>query len=184
LGLSKWREHFPGATCWRSHSLVFSQLIGVKLGKLGYRIVSTVDAFGRGDISPFLIPWGIWQMPIYYMDNNDFNRPDFGTLGEYRVFDPRFIEMAVERDGVFVFDFHPIHLELNTPTYEYYVERSAAFKAGAPIEQLRWKGYGTRNFFDDLTRAMFRRGLISTPLPIALEQWRGRHGNLNYATPS
>lgn len=181
--LAKWRAHLPEAKCWRAHSLVFSQLLGVKIGKLGYTIASTVDVFGRPDISPFLVPWGVWQMPIFYMDNNDFNRPEFGTLGEYRVFDPRFIEMAVAGSGVHVFYFHPIHYELNTPSYAYYVEKKPAFKAGAPVETLRYGGYGTRNFFDDLVRAMDAEGQASMTLPAALDSWRRQHGDLSYAVP-
>ncbi|MCA0425363.1 MAG: hypothetical protein LCH61_18935 [Proteobacteria bacterium] len=177
--LREWRETFPKATCWRAHSLVFSQYVGVRIGKLGYTIASTVDTFGRTDISPFFVPWGVWQMPIYYMDNNDFNRTDFDTVGDYRIFDPKFISQAVESEQVLVFDFHPIHYELNTPNYAYYVERASAFKAGEDPAKLRYDGYGARSFFDDLVAAMDKRGLKSLTLPEALGQWQaGRPGKL------
>jgi hypothetical protein len=173
--LTSWRKAFPQARCWRAHSLVFSQYLGVQLGKLGYDIVSTVDVFGRTDISPFFIPWGVWQMPIYYMDNNDFNRLDFGTLGEYEIFDPKFISQALNSDQVFVFDFHPIHYMLNTPNYAFYVANQKAFKDGESSEKLRYQGYGTRNFFDDLVRAMRLSKEISLSLPDALTLWRNKH---------
>jgi hypothetical protein len=181
--LQDWRKTFPAARCWRAHSLVFSQYLGVRLGQLGYDIVSTVDVFGRTDISPFFVPWGVWQMPIYYMDNNDFNRPDFNTVGDFKVFDPALVERAVTSDGVCVFDFHPIHYELNTPSYAYYVEHAAAFKAGADPASLRFEGYGARSFFDDLVAAMRSAGQVSLSLPEALEAWRAGQGGRLYTNP-
>jgi hypothetical protein len=178
--LLAWRKTFPKANCWRAHSLVFSQYLGVRLGQLGYTITSTQDAFARPDQTPSLSPWGVWQMPIFYMDNADFNRPDFGTLGEYRVFDPAFIDMALESDGIAVFDFHPIHYELNTPDYAFYQRRIQDFRSGGKVQDLSFDGYGVRSFFDDLVAAMARKGLVSLTMSEALAAWRVGNGQGAY----
>jgi hypothetical protein len=178
--LETWRATFPQATCWRAHSLVFSQFVGVQLSRLGYKIVSVTDAFARPDQTPTLSPWGVWQMPIFYMDNGDFNRPDFGTLGEYSVFDHRLIELAIASDNICVFDFHPAHYLMNTPNYAWYQKNFAAFQAGASPEELRFEGYGTASFFDDLVAAMQARKQVSLTLPEALEAWRARSGHTLY----
>ena len=60
-----------------------------------------------------------------------------------------------------MFDFHPVHLLLNSTSAEAYLERRDAFRAGAPLDALRCPGYGTRNFYDDLCAAMREAGVES-----------------------
>jgi hypothetical protein len=171
--IGRWHAMFPEARSWRSHSLACSQYALVCLGRLGYEIVSTVEMFGSPAARPLQSPWGVWQLPIYSMDNSDFARRDFGTLGALEVFDRRIVEAAVAGDGLYVFDFHPVHYLLNTPSYRYYEERVPAFRKGADTAALRFGGYGTASFFDDLVRAMDARGMRSLTLHEALQAWRG-----------
>lgn len=165
------RKLFPKAKSWRSHSLFFSQPIAVDLCRLGYDCVSVVEQFGDRAAAPYRLPWGPWQMPIYYMDNSDFcNFNDMQAKGHVP-FSTELIRRAVTGDGLYVFDFHPIHLELNTPSYEFYSHNRDAFKGGGDPERLRFGGRGTRTFFDELMAAMRQYGEASVPLSLALEQW-------------
>lgn len=169
--IKRWRTLLPEATCWRPHSLATSQVASIRLGQEGYRISSTMEMFACSGIRPLLSPWGIWEMPIFYMDNSDFNRPDYRTCSDLDVFDPRIIERAVRGSDLYVFDFHPIHYLLNTPTYAYYVENSDKFKKGVDTRRIRFNGYGVASFFDDLVEAMQQSGLRSLSLPEALTAW-------------
>jgi hypothetical protein len=171
-----WRDLMPNASCWRSHSLATSQVVSIRLGREGYRISSNVEAFACHNIRPIFSPWGVWEMPIFYMDNSDFNRADYGTVGDLDIFDPRIIERAIRGDALYVFDFHPIHYLLNTPNYAYYLENSSKFKDGADVAQIRFRGYGVASFFDDLVSAMRTAGLRSLSLPEALTTWSSANG--------
>jgi hypothetical protein len=175
--IKRWRSLIPKATCWRSHSLATSQVVSIRLGQEGYRISSTVEMFARGDIRPILSPWGVWEMPIYYMDNSDFNRPDYGTLGGLDIFDPTIIERATCGNALYVFDFHPVHYLLNTPSYSYYLEHSGKFRQGWDTASIRFNGYGVASFFDELVEAMRRTGLRSRTLPEALTNWTKENGS-------
>jgi hypothetical protein len=102
------------------------------------------------------------------MDNLDFSRRRFCPESEERPFDRSLIETAFRPGGVYVFDFHPIHLLLNTPDPEWYMARRDAFLAGERIAQLRFDGYGARSFFDDLVHAMHALSCDSLPIIEAL----------------
>jgi hypothetical protein len=164
------RRQFPEATGWRAHSCLFSHMLALQLAQLGYVYASTHDDFGGSSPAPQRVAWGIWQIPIYYADNLDFSTPRFWPQLEWEPFAPELIERAVrDAQGVYVFDFHPVHLLLNTPQADYYLERREPFREGAPLEELRFGGQGTRSFYDDLLAEMQRNELVSLSISEALE---------------
>jgi hypothetical protein len=146
----------------RPHSCVFSHLIGVGLCKLGYQYVSQETNLFACGMAPHRHPWGIWEVPIYYMDNMDFcmrrNWPDIN----HEPFSRQIISNAISERGLYVFDFHPLHIALNTRTYEDYEavklkiinERASPFSLTAP-------GRGVRTFFTELCSAMKSSGMVS-----------------------
>ena len=148
--LEKMRKMFPTAKGWRSHSCVFSHILAEWLSGNGYSYASTNDQFGQRGIQPVKQPWGIWHFPIYYMDNMDFSCRHFWNEGDGEPFSEAFISNALEDNGVYVFDFHPIHLLLNTPSREHYFSMRDKFKAGEDLAELSFKGNGTMTFFDNL----------------------------------
>lgn len=163
------RAEFPQATGWRAHSCVFSHIIAEWLGRNGYRYISTHDQFGDAGLLPVRHPWGIWHMPIYYMDNMDFSRKRFWGEAAGEPFSPHLIERATKGEALFVFDFHPIHLLLNTPGPDHYFAVRDRFKRGDSLESLRYGGYGTESFFRDLCENMTARGLESWRMSAALD---------------
>ena len=166
--LSRMRTLFPDAVGWRSHSCVFSHILAEWIGKNGYLYASTNDQFGQAGISPIQQPWGVWHMPIYYMDNMDFSQRRFWP-NAVAPFSASYIERALHEDGLYVFDFHPIHLLLNTPHPEYYFSVRDRFRSGAPITDLRYEGNGTGVFFDALCAEMAARNVRSVTMTEALE---------------
>jgi hypothetical protein len=162
------RKEFPAANGWRSHSCIFSHLLAQELADAGYQYVSTHDDFGREGIKPHRHSWGVWHMPIYYMDNLDFSAPRFWSGRLHRPFNGRLIDTAVAGNGVYVFDFHPIHLMLNTPSTEFYLKRRDPFIAGKPRRELSYSGYGTASFYGDLCAAMKSSGIESMRMADAL----------------
>lgn len=169
--LKKSRTDFPEAKGWRSHSCVYSHLIAEWLGKNAYNYVSVHDCFLQKSPRPIKHAWGVWQFPIYYMDNLDFSYKNFWENVSYKPFNPEIIENSLENNGVYVYDFHPIHIMLNTPNVEYYMKVRNAFLSGEHIEKIRWNGYGTANFFNLLMESMNKLGMKSINLFGALNRY-------------
>jgi hypothetical protein len=162
------REAFPLAKGWRSHSCVFSHMLAVWLGQHGYEYVSTHDQFGQAGPVPIRSRWGIWHLPIYYTDTMDFSAARFGSRPNEETFDEAIVRKALASPGLYVFDFHPVHIMLNTPDAEYYLARRDRFLAGEPIQDLRHPGYGTASFFAELCANFQRAGLRSLGMHEAL----------------
>lgn len=166
------RYEFPLATGWRSHACVFSHGLAEWIGKQGYKYVSVHDDFGRISMKPIKHSWGIWHLPIYYMDNLDFSKKNFWKEADNtNPFEKDLIINSLNEDGLYVFDFHPIHLLLNTPEPSFYFDKRDKFLTGVPIQELCYKGYGTLNFFRDLCFAMQTKGINSISMGAALDAY-------------
>lgn len=159
--IKKMRELFPKAKSWRSHSLVFSQLLAIELPQMGYERVSTSEDYFNPQSQISFNPWGVYQFPVFYMDNADFDRMRRMDHFKPEIFDKGLFDTAIKGEGTYVFDFHPIHIMLNTPNFEFYSQARDKFKAGEPIETLRYEGYGVGSYFKDLCDAMKVAGVES-----------------------
>jgi hypothetical protein len=155
----------PECTGFRAHSLAYTQMLGIYLNKNGFNYVSQATYLNKTGLTPYRHPWGIWEFPIYYMDSMDVtfseNWPDFF----YKPFNPDIIDNAVKADDneLFVFDFHPIHLLLNTPDRMYYAKMKA--KGAENLDESdAYPHYGIRDFYVDLVKAMKNKGIESKSL--------------------
>jgi hypothetical protein len=166
--LTRMRAAFPTAEGWRSHGCVFSHMLAQRAAMDRYVYVSTHSEIGRAGVQPSRDPWGIWQMPIFYMDNLDFSLPRFWPGIDHRPFEPRLIDVALRDDGIYVFDFHPVHLLLNSDSAEAYLASRDAFLAGAPVDELRRPGVGARAFYELLIARMAQTGVRSVRMRDAL----------------
>lgn len=153
----------------RPHSCVFSHMIGVGLKALGYTYVSQAQNLYQTDLRPFRHPWGIWELPIYYMDNMDFwmgrNWPSLG----HQPFSESVIDKAVSGKALFVFDLHPIHIALNTRSPDDYSSvKEEIIKDGTSPFQLRFPGEGAGHFFEKLCDRMRAADVVSLSCSDAL----------------
>ncbi len=155
------RALFPDAKSWRSHSLVFSQVLAIELSQIGYARVSTSEDYFNPKPQISYNPWGVYQFPIFYMDNADFDRSRRMSHFKPDIFDKNLFDIAINGKGTYVFDFHPIHIMLNTPNFKFYSKARDAFKSDEPIETLRYDGYGVGSYFTDLCEAMTSANLLS-----------------------
>src|SRR5579884_1313245 len=154
------RSNFPDAVGWRSHSCIYSHLIAQHVAASHYLYASTqLDPVPPA--RPFREAWGLWHMPIFYMDNLDFSQSRFWPGSEHVPFAEQVIDRALADDGVYVFDFHPVHLLLNSTSANAYLERRDAFLAGEPLDELRCDGRGARAFYDELCSRMASEGVPS-----------------------
>jgi hypothetical protein len=146
-------ELYPDTIGIRSHRLAISSPLRAKLGEKGMKYESNYMMYRVSDLSPFQMPAGITQFPIYWMDDvwfhNRTNNPDVDTL--------------VSVDGLTVFDFHPPHIYYNTPSPEYYKKHKDTFWE-SPNENLRYQGTGVRDVFVALLDHVSRNGLATATL--------------------
>lgn len=162
----------------RAHSCVFSHTIGVGLSELGFEYVSQANNLFQDGLHPFRHPWGVWELPIYYMDNMDFwttrNWPQLNHVP----FLSKLIQRAVAGDDLYVFDFHPLHVALNSRTPEDYQSvKNKITRDGISPFDLTYPGRGVRAFFNELCQEMRDAENVSLTCSQALDRWRIDHGH-------
>jgi hypothetical protein len=166
------RKMLPAAVGWRSHSCVFSHLIARWLGENGYRYASIEERFGQSGLCPTRHPMGtIWQIPIYYMDTFDISRQMFWSGDDVSPFDGGLVDRALTTEGTYLFDFHPVHIMLNTPHPEFYFAARDRYRAGVAARKLRFEGRGVGSFFAELTQKMRQMGAQSTAMIDVLDRF-------------
>ena len=132
---------FPNATSVRSHSLCFGSLIQTAYQQLGITHDSSVIVPCQNNTRP-LFPWKMWdglvRVPYFFCD--------YVTAMSAEV--P--VQNLAIRPGLKVFDFHPIHVFLNTESLERYEFTRPLHHKPKELMQHRYKGYGTRSRLIDL----------------------------------
>jgi hypothetical protein len=155
----------------RPHSCVFSHMIGVGLHDLGFEYVSQAHSMYQSGLTPFRHPWGVWELPIYYMDNMDFwMRTNWPSLG-HEPFSREWIDRSLNDPGLYVFDFHPLHIALNTSSADDYQRVKARIIDDhvSPFD-LTFPGRGAREYFVELCEALAGRGVNSHACFEAVDQ--------------
>jgi hypothetical protein len=145
----------------RPHSLMCSQLYLVGLHEIGIQYVSSITINPEQDMPCFRYSWGPIEVPIRYMDNMDLWSRDKAGLTK-TCFSKAIIEAAISSRQLFCFDFHPVHIYLNTSQFADYEEwvREGRPDLAKPVER---RDYGTRDFFLDLCSEIRRsRAQIAT----------------------
>ena len=157
---------FPGAVGTRSHALFDTYRLQTHYAQVGIRYQSNVVQYLQAGLRPYAIsPW-VTEVPIFFMDNIDILMR--GSSGASRIAD-----LGLERPGLKVFDFHPIHVFLNTDSLERY---EAAKPYQRDIERLsrmrNSSGYGVRDLFVSLLEHVKRS---SGQWPLLSEVAGGTH---------
>lgn len=143
----------------RPHSLSYTQMYGIELAKMGYKYISQATYLYHQGLKLDRHPWGIYELPIYYMDSMDFT---FQLNWETNNVPFRFdiIEKAIyDEKGLYIFDFHPIHLLLNSPSIQFYHDNRNNYSNAKP-----YNGRGTKTFFDELCSEMKKNNVFSHSL--------------------
>jgi hypothetical protein len=147
----------PDAISMRTHGLYQSTNFLVKAAK-GYGIAIDVSLFlpRATNLLPHRLNWGgsnLWRIPYFWEDDSEMFEDDpIWDLSNKRL----------EHYGLKVFDFHPIHIVLNTDKYEKYVNlqkiRPLSEWDEAFIQEHTNKGNGTGRFFLQLVEELRGKG--------------------------
>jgi hypothetical protein len=138
----------------RTHACINSHMLSMEFRRRGFEWLSAREEPGRRGIAPYREPWGLWHVPIYYMDNLDFSFRDFWPDVPTTSFRRELLEVAITEPGIYVFDFHPIHLMLNSTSARPYLSRRDRFIAGEPLDAIRCEGYGAGDYYRELVGLM------------------------------
>lgn len=115
----------PDVRSVRSHAFSESSLAWSALEEVGI----TVDSQGPSDMAGYLVPFvhasGIVRFPVWFEDDVWLkNLPEDA--------DPAMLWPSFDAPGLKILNLHPIHMALNTPTFEYYNElRPRLYTEGA-----------------------------------------------------
>jgi len=137
LGIcSELKEIYPDSHSVRSHSLCFGSLIQTAYESLQITHDSSVIVPYQDNSFP-LLPWKMWdgltRAPYFFCDYITAM-----TKNEL-------IERLADRAGLKVFNFHPIHVFLNTESLNRYERARPFFQNPKELIKHRYEGYGTRN---------------------------------------
>jgi hypothetical protein len=166
--LDRKQAEFPDARGVRTHTLINSCNLSIDYHRRGFEWVSAREEPGRRGIAPYREAWGVWHVPIYYMDTMDFSFSDYWPDVSATPFARELLEAAIREPGTYVFDFHPIHLLLNSTSASAYLSRRDRFIAGEPLGELRCEGYGTGDYYADLVALMGEADIESVGISDAL----------------
>ena len=132
---------FPSAKSIRSHSTTWSGVIQELI--LKYELTHECNTFIPWQSSIDLKPWNLWnglvRVPYFWED-------DVALLFK----EPNSSLIKLSSNKLKVYDFHPIHIFLNTETLERYESTRPLHKNPKELLKYRYRGYGTRNKFIDL----------------------------------
>ena len=149
-----WQDPTAQALGIRSHSCVSSHLFSIAWASEGFLYQSNeTRLFGSGS-APIRTAWGIWELPISYMDNMDmWYRRNWPGVSHVPFADD-VIAAALACESVYVFDFHPVHIAFNSSSPEDYARNRTSHARGASAWTLGAGGGGTRTFFDRLLESI------------------------------
>jgi hypothetical protein len=130
-----------GAKVVRSHSMTQNSRVLDTFAELG--ITHDCNHYIPHYSGIHLKPWKIWngitKVPYFWED--DLN---------IKYSDNHLAEILSKVDGLKVFDFHPIHIFLNTKELGSYQVAKTFQKDFKKLSDFRFNGYGTENFLRDL----------------------------------
>ena len=126
----------PEATSVRSHSTTFSSQLCALFAK--YDLTHDSNYFIPDYSEIELKPWknwlGVTMVPYLWEDDVACVDCSVGAISQ-----------LVQRKGLRVFDFHPIHVFLNTESLSRYENTREYHRNPEELIKHRYKGYGTRN---------------------------------------
>ena len=126
----------PEATAVRSHSTTYSSQLCNVFAQNG--LTHDCNFFVPDYSEIYLKPWrnmlGITMVPYFWEDDVAFADESVGPISD-----------LWGRKGLKVFDFHPIHVFLNSPSPKIYNETRHLHQNPEALRSLRYEGFGVRD---------------------------------------
>ncbi len=133
----------PAAKFYRSHHFYSTSNVADQFKAMGYEYDSNLSLYPQPDIRPLLHSSGLMRYPVFFGDGMWFNQFPDRDVSE--------LIPLLATPGLKIFNFHPIHVALNTPNSAHY---KAYRESGRPWQDKVADGGGTRTNLIQLLRAI------------------------------
>lgn len=140
---------YPGAVGERSHVLYWHSRLATSLGNRGIEYTSNQLQFLEGNLRAFRTFTGLVELPIFWEDDVHLL-----ALGP----DLHLGQLGLERPGLKVLDFHPIHLYLNTDTMDRYQAAKPDMRIPERLVKHRNPGQGDETLFRGIIEKLLSQG--------------------------
>ena len=144
--LSEIKAIVPEARVLRSHSMTHSGRWLEKYEGLGVTHISQYYMPGIKIIQPFKHLNGLVEVPIYFADDgyiSDLDHRHQGRLSNREI-------LEKDPDGIKVYNFHPIHIALNSENFKLYHREKPLSRNWEELLKQRNPNFGIRNLFEKL----------------------------------
>lgn len=141
--LGELQKKFPNARGVRNHDLFYSSSLLKIFYEKNIAYFSNDLMFLHEDLRPCYDWSGLVRLPYYWED--DVHSVYFS--GEFK---PAALANTAHEQGMRIFNFHPIHLYLNTRDFSDYLRVKEAVKDPSKAKSFQRAGVGTRTFFEAL----------------------------------
>jgi SAM-dependent methyltransferase len=140
----------PSAETYRAHRFVDSTTIGTEMERRGIRYDSNLCLHMQAGLEPLQHATGVLRYPVFFEDDVNWMR----APGDWRLDLEEFIT-----PGLKILNFHPFFVAANIPSFEYYqsIKSHISTVDETTIEEIRYRGEGTRTFLERLLEALAAR---------------------------
>ena len=156
--ISEILELFPTAKGFRSHSLFFTERLRPILAKKDINYCSNVMLFEHPNLKPCMMAPSVLEFPLYFMDTFNLIMKGGGST----------FSSDVEKQsiaGMKVYDFHPVHVFMNTHSIEHYDSFKEFYQKPIILkEHVNVERYGIRDYLIDLLNYISINNLVTTKL--------------------
>lgn len=153
--LAALRDAFPAAVSVRSHSLFQSSGLQHLFAKMGlkFELNQFIPSWSGIVCKPYREVTGMIRVPYCWEDDVHVMAMERNLVSTWNV------DAMLDRDGLKVFDFHPVHVFLNTERMDRYERSRSVHRDAGQLARHRGESEGTRTFLNELIARGLARGL-------------------------
>jgi hypothetical protein len=137
-------EIYPHAVGARSHAYYLNSQITRHYGQIGLRYDSSLEMIGMHGMRPFRHWLGFVRIPVFWEDDVNAMTGSGWDLPT----------MRADSNSIYVFDFHPIHVFLNTESMDRYERARSVYREPEKLAAIAAPEStpGTRTFLKQLVK--------------------------------
>jgi len=133
---------WPFAKCFRSHYYVDSLLVNQHFYSRGFKYDSNLCLLLKENIVPQSLVSGLFRFPVFF--------EDILYVDKVGVYDLEPIRDRLLSSGLKIFNIHPMHFCINTPTLKHYTKNKHALYGRERLEPYVFSGKGTRTLITEI----------------------------------
>jgi hypothetical protein len=152
--LAALHQSFPHARSVRSHSLLQSSPLQFLFAGRGleFEVNQFIPSWSGVTCKPYREITGLIRVPYFWEDDVHVMAMARGLVPPWNA------DAMLDQQGLKVFDFHPVHVFLNTERLDRYEESREVHRDSARLAEHRHAGQGTRTFLNDIIERGVARG--------------------------